>query len=245
MSQKNTPQKPANKKAIPTYPLDRRVLQFIVKKSKSRIDIDNVEITTVSEYKRIAELISREVAGYGKGSEVHYQTVKRVFGHTKRPDGKPTKAGTKTMNAISWYLGAKNWDDLMNRIDVLYKRYTDCILRDDNEEPFALALEEANSLMSKQNALQYVRPGDSVKIAWKKNGADVWVKLRCTEPKKYLVTAVQGISLSFGDILTEVKCYRGFILSASAFVTRERVLKQYQGKGPITEVTIEKAVADR
>lgn len=216
---------------MPTYPLDRRILELIVRKAKSSIDLDCVEQTTTGEYIRIAEKISDAAFQKGLNVDMHYQTLKRVFGHTKTREG--MRCSNKTLEAIAYYLGCDGWNKLVSNLRGIYKSkiinpaYADRGLR-------------GSCIIAAKDELAYVKPNRHVHIKWIKDNVDAEVSLECIELRTYRVYAVKNASLQYGDILKGVDCYYGFPLRAKELIRTGYLTQRYEGAGIITEVLIEK-----
>ena len=198
---------------MPTYPLERRVLQLIVDRAGSTIDLDNVTLTRTKEYERISnEIIEVYYARKKQVITFHYQTLKRAFGHTKT---NKSNADTKILEAIACYLGYGGWNQLVT---------------DDRR----------NSINSTKDELQYVKTGDHVTVKWKKDGLDAEVRLECLVPDKYRVTSAKNISLKYGDVLSGVDCRKGFHFSARNLIRESYPTMRYDGESGVLEVIIEK-----
>lgn len=215
---------------MPTYPLDRRILELIVKKAKSSIDLDCVEQTTTGEYIRIAEKISYAAFQKGLKVDMHYQTLKRVFGHTKTKEG--MRCSNKTLEAIAYYLGCDGWNKLISNLRGIYKSK---IINPEYARSFG-----ASSIVAAKDELAYVKPNNHVTIKWIKGNVDAEVSLECVELRTYRVYAVKNASLQYGDILKGVDCYYGFPLRAKELIRTGCLTQRYEGIGIITEVLIEK-----
>lgn len=199
---------------MPTYPLDRRVLQLIVDRAGSTIDLDNVTLTRTKEYERIAaEIRGKYLVERGEQVKFHYQTLKRAFGHTKTKKG--SGADKKILEEIACYLGYDGWNQLVT---------------DDRR----------NSVNSTKDELQYVKTGDHVTVRWRKDGLDAEVRLECLVPDKYRVTSAKNISLQYGDVLSGVDCRKGFYFSARNLICDGFPTRRYDGKSGVLEVIIEK-----
>ena len=198
---------------MPTYPLDRRVLQLIVDRAGSTIDLDNVTLTRTKEYERISnEIIEVYYARKKQVITFHYQTLKRAFGHTKT---NKSNADKKILEAIACYLGYDGWNQLVT---------------DDRR----------NSVNSTKDELQYVKTGDHVTVRWRKEGLDAEVCLECLVPDKYRVTSAKNISLQYGDSLKGVDCRKGFHFSAHDLIRESDPTQRYDGQSGVLEVIIEK-----
>ncbi len=198
---------------MPTYPLERRVLQLIVDRAGSTIDLDNVALTKTKEYERISkEIIEVYYARKKQVITFHYQTLKRAFGHTKT---NKSNADKKILEAIACYLGYGGWNQLM--ID-----------------------DRRDSVNSTKDELQYVKTGDHVTVRWRKEGLDAEVRLECLVPNKYRVTSAKNISLQYGDTLKGVDCRKGFPFSAQNLIRESYPTRRYDGKSGVLEVFIEK-----
>ena len=198
---------------MPTYPLERRVLQLIVDRAGSTIDLDNVALTKTKEYERISkEIIEVYYARKKQVITFHYQTLKRAFGHTKT---NASGADKRILEAIAGYLGYDGWNQLM--ID-----------------------DRRDSVNSTKDELQYVKTGDYVTVKWRKEGLDAEVRLECLVPNKYRVTSAKNISLQYGDTLKGVDCRKGFPFSAQNLIRESYPTRRYDGKSGVLEVIIEK-----
>lgn len=198
---------------MPTYPLDRRVLQLIVDRAGSTIDLDNVTLTRTKEYERISnEIIEVYYARKKQVITFHYQTLKRAFGHTKT---NKSNADKKILEAIACYLGYDGWNQLVT---------------DDRR----------NSVNSTEDELQYVKTGDHVTVRWRKVGLDAEVRLECLVPDKYRVTYANNISLKYGDTLKGVDCRKGFHFSAQNLIRESYPTMRYDGESGVLDVIIEK-----
>jgi hypothetical protein len=199
---------------MPTYPLDRRVLQLIVDRAGSTIDLDNVTLTRTKEYERISnEIIEVYYARKKQEITFHYQTLKRAFGHTKTK--KDSGADKRILEAIACYLGYDGWNQLV--ID-----------------------DRRNSVNSTEDELQYVKTGDHVTVRWRKDGLDAEVRLECLVPDKYRVTSAKNISLQYGDTLKGVDCRKGFLFRAQDLIRDGSPTQRYDGKSGVLEIIIEK-----
>ena len=211
-----------------TYPLDRRILGLIVKKADAKIDVDNVNLNATCEYRRVAKLISDKGA-QGEDYNMSYQTLKRVFGHTKNKEGKPMTAQNKTLNAIACFLGAKSWNALVGNLDMYEKRIVAA----------AFPVEVAHSQkVNPKNLLTSVRPKDHVEIVWEKEDGPARVKLECIGRGRYRVNALENCSLEYGDELKGVDCYKGFPLRVAELIPRRGLAQRYEGTGRIVDVQI-------
>lgn len=198
---------------MPTYPLDRRVLQLIVDRAGSTIDLDNVTLTKTKEYERISkEIIEVYYARRNQVITFHYQTLKRAFGHTQTNN---SRIDNRILEAIACYLGYDGWNQLVT---------------DDRR----------NSVNSTKDELQYVKTGDHVTVRWRKEGLDAEVRLECLVPDKYRVTSAKNISLKYGDVLSGVDCRKSFSFSARNLIRESSPTMKYDGQSGVLEVIIEK-----